>query len=322
MLEFLKVSIIVPVHNAEGTLDRCIDSIISQSYKNIECILIENGSEDNSYVLCTKYAEKYKNVIVKTTNLKGVSNARNEGLLLATGDIVGFCDADDFLEFNAIKSIVNEFLNNKDLVSVFGAFNLGTIDSNGNVVKKYVELKEQYITVSKAMQLTIIDDSVMGSVWNKYYKFDFLKNKKFSDELSFCEDMHFNSIVLDSIEKNKMVKLISTPIYCYMDNSFSATHNLDLLFDINDNLKYIIAFKKIDNDCDLDCKSESYLRMKIACFAIDYLDRNGIDLNKQKKLLIELKNNYFYLIRNIFTNNLKWNIKRVIKGIIFLKGGL
>ena len=172
------------------------------------------------------------------------------------------------------------------------------------------------------MQLMIIDDSVMGSVWNKYYKAELIKNKKFSNELSFCEDTHFNAIVLNSMEDSKKIKLISTPLYCYMDNPISVTHNADIMFDINDNLKYVTALKKIENDCDLNSKTKGCLKMKIACFAIDYLSNYRIDLNKQNKLLLDIKNNYFYLIRYIYLNNFKWNIKRVLKGLkIVIKGG-
>lgn len=321
MEKSLKVSIIIPVHNSDKTLDLCINSIIMQNYKNIECILIENGSSDNSKTKCIEYTRKYNNVLFKSTEIMGVSNARNLGLEMVSGDIIGFCDADDFLENNAVSTVVDEFLKNKDVFSVFCGFNIGAIDSKGNLIKTYRGLKDRYISKSEAMQLLIIDDSVMGSVWNKYYKAKLIKNKKFSDELSFCEDMHFNAIVLNSMEDTKKIKLISTPLYCYMDNPISVTHNVDIMFDMNDNLKYITALKKIENDCDLNSETKGCLKMKIACFAIDYLSNYRIDLNKQKKLLIELKNNYLYLIRNIFTNNLKWNIKRAIKGIFFLREG-
>lgn len=318
----LKVSIIIPVHNSDKTLDLCINSIVMQNYENIECILIENGSSDNSKTKCIEYTRKYNNVLFKSTEIMGVSNARNIGLEMASGDIIGFCDADDFLENKAISTVVDEFLKNRDVFSVFSGFNIGTIDSKGSLVKTYRGLKDRYITKSEAMQLLIIDDSVMGSVWNKYYKAELIKNKKFSDELSFCEDMHFNAIVLNSMEDTKKIKLISNPLYCYMDNPISVTHNVDIMFDMNDNLKYITALKKIENECDLNSETKGCLKMKIACFAIDYLSNYRIDLNKQNKLLLEVKDNYFYLIRYIYLNNFKWNIKRVLKGLkIVIKGG-
>ena len=104
----LKVSIIIPVHNSNKTLDFCINSIIMQNYGNIECILIENGSSDNSRAKCIEYTKKYNNVLFKSTEIMGVSNARNLGLEIASGDIIGFCDADDFLENNAVSTVFKE----------------------------------------------------------------------------------------------------------------------------------------------------------------------------------------------------------------------
>lgn len=318
MKESIKVSIIIPVHNAEKTLERCINSVLSQSYKNIECILVENSSQDNSASLCSMYAKKYKNIITESINKKGVSNARNHGLMLVTGDIVGFCDSDDFLEINAVENVVSEFFKSKDLVAIFGGFNATKIDQKGNIVKIYKGLKEQTISVSKAMQLIIINDCIMGSVWNKYYKTNLLKNINFDCSLSFCEDMHFNARVLDAIEGKERIKVISTPLYCYVENSESVTHNTNILFDDKDELKYIVSLKKIHEDCKLDKRIDSLLRMKIACFSIDFLLKTEINKKKKEKLLYELNNNFKYLVINFFENNWKWNIKRIYKGIYYL----
>lgn len=318
MEELLKVSIIVPVHNAVRTLGRCIDSIIFQSYKNVECILIENDSNDNSAALCSCYAEKYRNVVAESIELKGVSNARNKGLSLATGDIVGFCDADDFLEMNAVETVVREFLKNRNVISVFGGFNIGRIDGEKNIVKKYNGLKEQEVSISKALQLLIINDAVMGSVWNKYYRRDVLERASFDCSLSFCEDMHFNAKVLDAIRSEKKVKIVSVPLYCYMENVESATHNKNMLFDDKDELKYIVALKKIETDCKLDKKIKNLLKMKIACFSIDSLMSMEIDDVKRKNLVYELNKNYIYLVCNLWKNNWKWNIKRIYKGVRYL----
>ena len=96
----IKISIIVPVHNATVTLDRCVKSIVEQSYHDIECILIENGSTDDSLELCQSYAKKYSCIKVVVSE-KGVSGARNVGVSMSTGDIIGFCDSDDFFEADA-----------------------------------------------------------------------------------------------------------------------------------------------------------------------------------------------------------------------------
>ena len=317
MKELLKVSIIIPVHNSGKTLIRCVDSILSQKYKNIECILIENGSIDNSRFLCSKLAEQHDNIFFESIEDVGVSSARNMGLSLATGKIIGFCDADDFLEEDAIDSIVKEFANNSKIAIVIGGYNFGELNKNNLIDKKYRGVKERVISATKALQLILINDLVMGSVWNKYYRTDFLKNVSFDKTLSFCEDMHFNALVFNSIAANYYVKVISKPLYCYMNNLDSMTHNEKIFFDENDNLKYILALKKIDSDCVLDSKTESYLKMKIACFAVDFMTHK-IDENKKKKLYFELRNNYKYIVRNLFVNNWKWNVKRVVLGFKLL----
>lgn len=322
MEELLKVSIIIPVHNAENTLNRCIESIVCQSYKNIECILVENGSSDASPFLCSMYAEKYKNIISKSVESKGVSYARNCGLSLTTGDIIGFCDADDFLEINAIELVVNEFIKNENVISVFGAFNIGTIDENGNLHNTYKGLKNKKISITKAMELVIVNDSVMGSVWNKYYRADVLKDMSFDCSLSFCEDMHFNVKVLNSIQSKNKVKVISSQLYCYMENVNSLTHSEDILFDDNGELKYIVALKKIENECKTKKRIKRLCKLKIACFSIDTLKSANVNNIKRQNLLRELNENYVYLVLNFWKNNWKWNLKRILKGIVFLYKGV
>lgn len=307
----LKVTIIVPVHNSEKTLDRCINSIINQKYENIECILVENGSTDNSEIICNKYKNLNNNIVVSSIDKNGVSAARNRGLELATGDIIGFCDSDDFLENNAVSIVVQQFLEDSEIVAVFGSFYKGTmIDSKINKTCKSVS--EKKVPVKKALQLNIIDDSIMGSVWNKYYKADVVKKVRFSNELSYCEDMHFNAMVLNRVSEKKYVKLISKQLYCYMDNRKSVTNNQDDLFDKNGELKYIISLKAIINDCKLDKETLGLVKMKIACMCIDYLMIPYFDDTKRDKLRKELNENYVYLLKYIWKNNLKWNIKRAL----------
>lgn len=315
----MKVSIIVPVHNAANTIQNCVNSIINQNYKEIECILVENGSEDNSYGLCLELSLKYNNIIVTTIEETGVSNARNKGLSLATGDIIGFCDADDFMEPGAISKVVVEF-NDLNVAAVFGGFNIGIVNKN-YIDKYYRGIKEKTISITKAIQLNLSNDSVMGSVWNKYYRAQFLKNKEFDKKLSLCEDMHFNAIVLNSIGTEYSVKIINTPLYCYMENFDSVTHNEEMLFDKDGNLKYIVTLEKIYSDCNLDSKTVSCLKMKMACFAIDYLT-DKMPHDRKEKLIFQLKKNYVYLLKNLFVNNWKWNIKRAVRGcwILLRKG--
>ena len=93
-----KISIIVPVYQAEKYISKCIESIVNQAYKNLEIILIDDGSTDSSGEICDRYGERDKRIVVVHNPNKGVSDARNCGMDIATGDYITFVDSDDFLE--------------------------------------------------------------------------------------------------------------------------------------------------------------------------------------------------------------------------------
>ena len=100
------ISIIIPVYKVEKYIDRCMNSLVNQTWKNIEIILIDDGSPDKSGILCDKWAEKDKRVKVLHKLNGGVSSARNEGLKIAQGQYVGFIDPDDFVETPSLLPII------------------------------------------------------------------------------------------------------------------------------------------------------------------------------------------------------------------------
>lgn len=94
----VKVSIIVPVYNIESYVKKCINSLIDQTYKNIEIILVDDGSTDGSSVICDEYSNKYENVIVIHQENQGLSGARNSAIRRVTGEYIMFVDGDDWIE--------------------------------------------------------------------------------------------------------------------------------------------------------------------------------------------------------------------------------
>ncbi len=311
-----KVSIIVPVYNSALTIECCIKSIINQNYNNIECILVENGSTDNSEVLCKKYAEKYEFIQTVVCSNKGVSAARNLGLSMATGDIIGFCDADDFMEPNAISAIVYEFTQNNDIVCIIGGFYFGNI-MEGRIKKQYRGLKRKRISAEEAKRLIITNNKVMGSVWNKYYRADILHNIWFDTDLSYCEDTHFNIKVMSHVAADSNILVIEQALYCYMNNGSSVTNNLQNSFDEHGNLKYITALKATLNDFCPNGKLALILKRKICEFSVDFAVRD-IDEMQRKKLMQELKTNYTFTLRNLTNCSIAARIKRLLKFIILM----
>ena len=108
-----KVSIIVPVYNNEEFLDKCLKSIINQTYKNLEIILINDGSKDNSLKIMKDYAIKDTRIIIIDKKNEGVSKARNDGIKKATGQYITFVDSDDYIDLTQIEEMYNAIKKNK-----------------------------------------------------------------------------------------------------------------------------------------------------------------------------------------------------------------
>ena len=112
------ISIIVPVYNVEKYLDRCIQSILVQSFKKFELVLINDGSTDNSLKICQKYREEDNRIVLISQPNKGLSAARNTGLENIHGEYVCFIDSDDFVEKNYLRSLYNNLEKNKADISI------------------------------------------------------------------------------------------------------------------------------------------------------------------------------------------------------------
>ena len=152
-----KVSVIVTVYNTEKYIEQCINSLISQTYQNIEIILIDGGSTDKTPEICDKYENTYKNIKVIHKENEGVSAARNRGIEEATGDYILFVDGDDWIENNTIEALVwLEEENESDIAFIIKA---GNEHSTGEVL----------IGDGKKMILHILEISA-GEVWGKLFK--------------------------------------------------------------------------------------------------------------------------------------------------------
>lgn len=315
-MENKKISIIIPIHNSQDTIERCVESIIKQEWENIECILIENNSTDNSLEICRRITKKNNKIKLFISEKTGVSEARNLGIQEATGDIIGFCDADDYMEPNALKTIMEAF-EDSNISEIISGFYKETWSLKNNTTKQYYGHKKKCISAQEAMERILCDDYVMGSVWNKYYKADIIQNIQFLPELTHCEDTNFNIRVLAQ-NNIKKVLMLDIPTYCYVNNFNSITNDNTLLFDEHDNLKYIIAIKELLNEYQIEDKIKKMARMKIYCLAIDALNNNQISNTQRMILLREIRKNFGSFIKNIFKFNVKYNVKRLYWGIKFI----
>ncbi len=208
------VSIITPVYNVADYLPRCIDSIVNQTYSNFELILIDDGSSDNSLNICKKYACKDKRVIVFHQENKGVSTARNIGINKAKGDLIGFIDADDFIEpdmYETMITILNS-TNTEMCVSTKFYFN-DSILCNSNI-------KKQKITKNDAIK-GILEMDFPTSLCSCIYKKCLFTKNHLNEDIHYWEDYEFQFRL---VNQTNSISICNYPMYHYIQRSNSANH--------------------------------------------------------------------------------------------------
>lgn len=218
------VSIIVPIYNVEKYLSTCINSILNQTYKNLEIILVDDGSTDDCPKICEKFANKDSRIKVIHKINGGLSEARNFGLEIASGDWISFVDSDDYVENNYIEALINSAIKNHTNIA---QCNVSIVDENSEYIsswrlknKKKVEngnsLIYNYLTGEKGSTTVIV-------VWNKLYKIDLLRNIRFPIG-KINEDEFFTYKVF----YNNYVSIIEESLYNYRQNSNGIMHNFNI----------------------------------------------------------------------------------------------
>lgn len=195
-----KISIIVPVYNAEKTLSRCVSALMGQTHQNIEIILVNDGSRDCSLQICYEFAKKDQRIVVVDKTNGGVSSARNEGLNIATGEFIMFCDSDDWAEPDWCEELVLNY--QRDSLVMCGFF----VDGQQNFMPHEIKGENgiEYFARRKCFDLKMQGFNVP---WNKIYlRKILLKNKiQFNEKLSNGEDLLFNVQYLNAISGNIII---------------------------------------------------------------------------------------------------------------------
>lgn len=282
------ISIIIPVYNLENTLSKCLNSVINQTYTNMEIIIINDGSTDNSEKICIEFTKEDKRIHYLYQTNKGVSFARNVGLYQATGDYITFVDGDDFIDEKHIESLYNAMIQYGADISVCGI----TFEKDKKYVKKFTK-EMQYENLDFLKPLISYND-FGGYIWNKMYSSNIIKNTKFDENLDIAEDLLFNLQVF--LNSKKIVKIKSVS-YHYCINSLSATQSI--------NYSKEKSAKKL----------QSYLLANEKSFEIikNHTDNQKIiNLFKQKVLFVKAEIFYFEIkYFNKFNSKLYKDIKSI-----------
>ena len=218
----LKISVIIAIYNTENFLPQCLNSVINQTHKNLEIILVNDGSTDNCPNICDEFAQKDNRIKYISQQNKGVSAARNNGLKICTGDYIYFADSDDFLEPNMLEILISKAVNNNAEVAACK----WQTEHNNSVTKVNNNLEsEQEILYNsnKALISLFSFETFIGFGWNKLFKRELLINNNiiFNESLHMLEDELF---CCQAIAYANLVVYVPHKLYHYRINDASATH--------------------------------------------------------------------------------------------------
>ena len=217
----MKYSVIIPVYNVENYLSRCIDSLLAQNYVDLEILLIDNGSKDQSGQICEDYAAQFSNITAYHIPNKGVGSARNFGLSKAKGEFICFVDADDYLVGNLFSDVESQLDSQLDLL-VFSYYNsieknLSEIDRSAKILPAEGKKdKSEFIALFQELFLT----DMMYTVWNKIYRKEFLEEHQIVFEsYELGEDVRFNLNVYQHVNA---VLLVKSCYYVYISGRIDS----------------------------------------------------------------------------------------------------
>lgn len=223
-----KVSVIVPVYNVEQFLSRCVDSIVRQTYTNIEIILVDDGSPDASPSLCDEYAKRYSNVRVIHKANGGLSSARLAGFNVAVGTYILFVDSDDYIELTMVEELVGSIKNYNADIAICS---YNTIHGD-KLTPAYLPYAAKNIAGNKAIIEQYIlpllgpgnkgEINIPGFTCIRLYKHELLKDDFFQSEREyFLEDHILNLLYADNV---RSIAIVNKPLYNYCFNSESLSN--------------------------------------------------------------------------------------------------
>ncbi|WP_424244598.1 glycosyltransferase involved in cell wall biosynthesis [Elusimicrobium posterum] len=218
------ISIIVPVYNAEKYLSKCLDSILSQTYKNLEIIIINDGSTDNSPDICAKYALKDTRIKLINQENKGAGAARNTGISNALGAYFTFIDADDYIDADLVMELTNAIEANVDFVMC--GMNIG----NKKITAQDAIVTGHKQTVKYILKSLLSKNLLYGPVCKLFLKQIIIDNNiLFAPNVKYAEDTIF---VLEYLKFVNTLKNVAKPMYTYnyLPAGLASNNNTNLLF--------------------------------------------------------------------------------------------
>lgn len=223
------VTVVIPIFNTENYLDECISSVVNQTYKNLQIILVDDGSKDNSPAICDKWAKADERIKVIHKENEGAGMARNTGISSAQGKYIFFFDSDDYVELCTVEKCVASAVLNKSEVVAFGRYNF---KENGEIKADNIKLQKKFFKESE------IKEDFLPNLFNYGYGFGISAcSKMFDLELINKHNIRFKSereilsedayFILELFTKIKKLSVVAKPLYYYRENENSFSHSFN-----------------------------------------------------------------------------------------------
>lgn len=298
------ISVIVPVYNVEKYLNRCIDSILNQTFKQIEIILVDDGSTDKSSIICDEYCDSYENVKVIHKENNRVAAARNDGIKIATGKYISLVDSDDWIEPNMLEEMYNKAEEFQTDITMCD-FKKAGIESEYTVSQPIREgYYDRNMIETELFPCLIMFENIEFpptiSNWTCLFRREFLiENDLFYDEdIHYCEDSILGSKAMYNANGFYYMKNKYFYNYFYNPNSTTSTCNMkkwDSYLIINQRLKEYFEDSKFD--------FSRQIKINMLYFTLNFLGEMGksnLEYKEKRKLCKELFSSE--CVKNIFKN--------------------
>ena len=292
------VSVVVPIYNVEKYLNRCVESIINQTYENLEIILVDDGSTDNSSAICDEWSKKDKRIITLHKENQGAGMARNSGIENAKGEYIFFFDSDDYVAPNTVeKCVENAILNESDVV-VFGRREV--LENSSQKTVEFFPNKQ--IFIGKEISHKLLPEMFSHkcgfglSCCSKMFKLSAINDNEIrfkSEREILSEDSYF---LLELLPKIKTLSVLPQYFYYYCERflSFSHTYTQDKQCKNDNFLKECIKFVKKNN---LSKKMLPHIMARYHIYSISVMKEiavSDIENAKKREKLFAIFNNAFF----------------------------
>jgi len=298
------LSIIIPVYNVRQYLPRCIDSVVKQKYRNLDILLVDDGSNDGSGDICDQYQNRDIRIRVVHLPHGGVSAARNCGVANAAGDLITFVDSDDWLAEDAYSKVIENYHSaNADIV-IFGICRV----NDANVQEKDEFFTEDRIMTNyEALNYLIEDTMVKSHLWNKVFKKEVFYNCVFPVGKLYEDVYVMHTLFLNA----KQIAIVCDYYYYYYYRNWSITKSHLLQKDIDEFEAYYKRFNDLKNDSKIN---QQKLILRVFRSAIDMLCAYPLQIRHQ-----EFNNVFKFLREHIsYIKEYKYLLTRK-RDIYFLK---